>query len=105
MNPAAVDAFMAIFGYERVDEVSKLEKLDQWIREHWKLGEDMHFYKWDWLDNPDRTPSCVAVTGATMSLITRGPRKGKPNYRKKKNVQTFYIPIDTYNQIVGDAEA
>lgn len=101
MNPAAVDAFMAIFGYERIDEVGRIEKVEKWIREHWKLGDDMHFYQFGWQDNPDRTPVCFVVTGATMPLITRGPRKGNPNYRKKKNIQTFYIPIDTYNQIVG----
>lgn len=97
MNPAAADALMAIFGYERVDEVGRIEKVEKWIREHWKLGDDFHCYRFNWNGPRD----CLVVTGANVPLIKQGQRKGKPNYRKKKNTQTFYIPIDTYNQIVG----
>lgn len=38
----------------------------------------------------------VLVTGAVCPLVTRGPRKGEPNYRKydRTTKMTVFVPVE-----------
>ena len=71
-----------------------LKIIESRLRQENALPENFQFYRWAML--PAYTePIYCELEGAVCPPFVRGPRKGRPNYSKKYDVQTFAVGVQT----------
>ena len=65
------------------------------------LPPDWHWDKWQ-LVGPVAAPWGHEFTGCRCPLVTRGPRAGRPNWKKKTGERTFQVSTATAEQWAED---
>lgn len=64
--------------------------IDIWIKYCQEQLNNPNFYPWKF----ERVGNAIIAFGGECPLITRGKRKGQPNYRKADNKQSVVIPLN-----------
>ena len=73
------------------------------LREENQLPPAFAFWKWECFPKRHET-IYVEFNGGECPLITRGKRKGKPNYRKSTNEKTFIVTVEQGKKWEADYE-
>lgn len=69
-----------------------LKIIEERLRREHSLPEAFYFYRYAWQPAYGEPIYCE-FEGAECPVFTRGPKKGKPNYRKKVNVRMFAVTV------------
>lgn len=72
----------------------KLKIIEARLRQENDLQPDFQFYRWEMLPEYGE-PFYCELEGAIVPLVTRGTRKGKPNYKQKTGVRKFAVTVET----------
>ena len=69
-----------------------ISTIEERLRAEHDLPSDFYFWQWECFPKPPAI-KCLYVqfTGSRCPLVTRGKRKGKPNYRKGTDKQIFVV--------------
>jgi hypothetical protein len=71
----------------------RLEIIEARIRRENLLPDDFVFWHWECLPHGEPT-IYIKIAGGRCPLVTRGKRKGKPNYRKATDKRNFFVGVE-----------
>lgn len=69
-----------------------LEIVEQRLRREHGLPSDFHFFRYEMMPKYG-PPIYCELEGGVCGMVTRGPRKGKPNYSKATGKRLFAVTI------------
>ena len=75
-----------------------MQLIENHVRRDRGLPDDFVFVRYEWLKDGSRV-SMMRMDGGCCPLLMRGPRKGKPNYKKLTNEQTFYVTTSEIDEL------
>ncbi len=79
--------------------MSLANNIETHLRQKHSLPESFRFFRWMCLplDGPTIYYECEG--GIVDSVYKSGPRKGRPNYSKATNRQTFRMTVEEYDRL------
>jgi hypothetical protein len=71
--------------------------IEEHLRKLHNLPAEFRFYRFS--VHPDFGPVIYELEGGVVPLITRGVNKGKPNWKKRTDVQRFIVKVEEIKKI------
>ena len=79
--------------------MSLAKNLDNHFRKKHDLPEDFRFFRWQCMPLDGPTIYFELEGGIVKSVYKSGKRKGRPNYSKATDRQTFRMTVEEYDRL------
>lgn len=83
--------------------MSTAKNLESHFRQKHSLPDDFKFFRWQCMPEDGPTIYFELEGGIVQSVYRSGKRKGRPNYSKAINRQTFRMTTEEYDRLFGKA--